>query len=339
MAVGGGYPEGGRTAAAVLAEAADAAGQAPSIHNTQPWRWQVSDDALDLYADRSRQLGVADASGRMLLLSCGAGLHHARVAVVAEGWRAAVDRFPSHGDPDHLARLTLAEQVPVTPDAMRVFQATLIRRTDRRPVIGRQIEPHAMEGLRQAANGEDTRLRVLDYDQVIELAAAVERAEEMEVLDPAYRAELAAWVGGTRPEGTGVPDSALPDHFDPSGVRDRDFGLGRPGTLPVGGAVHDAGATYAVLHGDGDQPLNLLRAGEALSAVWLAAVAAGLALVPLTAVVEVAFTRELLRRMAGAFPYAVMKIGVPDPDHPGPPHTPRLSGTAVVRTDPAEPAS
>jgi nitroreductase len=46
--------------ATVLATAATAAGSAPSIHNTQPWRWRVHPDVLDLYAERGRQLTHTD---------------------------------------------------------------------------------------------------------------------------------------------------------------------------------------------------------------------------------------------------------------------------------------
>src|SRR5690606_32132752 len=73
-------------AAGVLTRAAHAAGMAPSVHNTQPWRWRVFPEWLELYADRSRQLGRADPEGRLMTISCGAALHHARVALAAEGW-------------------------------------------------------------------------------------------------------------------------------------------------------------------------------------------------------------------------------------------------------------
>ena len=66
-----------------LAQAARTAGLAPSIHNTQPWRWRVDGSTLDLRAERSRQLAITDPVGRMLAISCGAALHHVRVALAA----------------------------------------------------------------------------------------------------------------------------------------------------------------------------------------------------------------------------------------------------------------
>ena len=62
----------------VLAGAATAAARhAPSILNTQPWRWRVSPGRLELFAEPRRHLAVTDPDGRLLLLSCGAVLHHA----------------------------------------------------------------------------------------------------------------------------------------------------------------------------------------------------------------------------------------------------------------------
>src|SRR5262249_18360235 len=66
--------------------AAEFAGHAPSIHNTQPWHWRVTGDLLELYAEPARQLTTSDPDGRLMVLSCGTALHHARIALAAEGW-------------------------------------------------------------------------------------------------------------------------------------------------------------------------------------------------------------------------------------------------------------
>ena len=62
---------------------------------------------LELYAVRERQLPATDPQAQLLTLSCGTALHHARVALAAEGWSATVERFPDPADPSLLARLTL----------------------------------------------------------------------------------------------------------------------------------------------------------------------------------------------------------------------------------------
>ena len=47
-------------ATAELRRAAEEAGRAPSILNTQPWRWDLSDGVLELHADPARRLDALD---------------------------------------------------------------------------------------------------------------------------------------------------------------------------------------------------------------------------------------------------------------------------------------
>lgn len=317
-----------RPIAVVLAEAASAAGFAPSIHNTQPWRWIVRPDALDLYADRSRQLLATDPEARLLLISCGAALHHARVALAAEGYRARIQLLPE-GGLDHLARITIAEHIDVSATAMRLFQASLVRHTDRRPVSDTPVPAEALAAITEAAGAEGVGVHVLGPDQVLDLAAASSRAYETENQDPGYREELARWTGGARTDGTGVPDATIPLMPPLTTVPGRDFG--HEGALPVTEG-HDKAAVYGVLYGAEDEPRDWLRAGQALSAVWLTATELGVGLLPFSAVVELPTSRQLIRHLLAGLgsPYLVVRLGIADPNHAGPPHTPRLPTEQVI---------
>jgi nitroreductase len=314
---------------AALAEAAGSAGYAPSIHNTQPWRWRVGGDTLELYAEFGRQLTASDPSGRLLAVSCGAALHHARVALAAEGWQATVQRLPDPAQPELLARLTVTGRTPVTPEAIRMLQTMSIRHTDRRPVMDAEMPPGAIEGIRQAVEAEQAWLHVLRADDILDLATAADHAQTLEKFDPEWREEMAYWAGASHPEGLGIPDSAIPHEAPQTTVPGRDFG--HPGELPVS-AGHDRAAVYAILNGEGDTPLGWLRGGEALSAGWLTAAEAGVSLLPLSAAVEVDSTRQILRRLLSHLgePYVVIRLGVADPAHAGPPRTPRLPATQTV---------
>ena len=46
-----------------LLRAAAAGVRAPSMHNTQPWLFRLRDGAIDVVADRSRQLAAAARTG------------------------------------------------------------------------------------------------------------------------------------------------------------------------------------------------------------------------------------------------------------------------------------
>ena len=82
----------------------EVAARAPSVHNTQPWRFAVAGQAIELYADTSRQL-LEDPAGREMIISCGAALFGLRLAVRSLGYRPEVNLFPEPGQGQLLARV------------------------------------------------------------------------------------------------------------------------------------------------------------------------------------------------------------------------------------------
>ncbi len=313
----------------VLAQAAELAGYAPSVHNTQPWRWRVGQRELDLFADRSRQLQISDPQGRLLLLSCGAALHHALTALAFYGWAFEVSRLPDQSDPDHLAHIRLGEQGKVPAEGLDIFEAMKARHTDRRPAGPLPVGDGNLVAIRNAVIAEGLGLHLLTPDQVLELGSASAQADRLETMDPAQREELAYWIGGDRQSGTGVPDAVLPQSPPQTLVPGRDFV--HYGNLQTGEG-HDRSASFAVLFGRGDEPADWLRAGEALSAGWLTATRLGVTVLPFSAVIEVAATREQLRRvLAGVgYPQLVLRLGMPDPRQAQVPRTPRLPAEQII---------
>src|SRR6266516_3526053 len=92
----------------------EAAGAAPSIHNTQPWRFRVGGgDLLEVHGDPERMLWVADAHGRALHLSCGAALFNVRLAIRAAGAKPLVWPLPDpQGEPTLMAAVQLSDGRP-----------------------------------------------------------------------------------------------------------------------------------------------------------------------------------------------------------------------------------
>ncbi len=325
----------------VFHEAATAGGLAPSIHNTQPWHWRVRRDSLELWAVPERQLTGTDPEGRMLAISCGAALHHAKVALDALGYASSTATLPDPATQALLARVSVTGQHPSDPAAMRLYQAIAIRHTDRRPVTGETVPADAVAAISAvvAAQGDrplnepGAHLHVMHRDQVIELAAAASYAQQAENADDALRAELDYWVGGERPTDAGIPDANLPDATPQTTVPGRDFG--RTGSLPSS-AGHDRAASYGLIYTTLDDPAGWLTAGQALSAGWLAATELGVSVLPLSAVVEVPATRIRLRQMltADSYPQLVLRLGKADPDTHGPQPTPRLSAAQTIEVDP-----
>lgn len=312
-----------------LTTAATAAGLAPSIHNTQPWSWRIRRGVADLFADTRRQLQVADASRRLLTISCGAALHHARVCLAAAGVAVEVNLLPAAGDPFHLARVTVTGAVPASDADRGMCDAIPLRHTDRRPLLDEPVAADAVIAMRRLAVDYGAGLHPLDRAQVLSLADATRRAQADEIADSATRRELDSWTGSRRPAGTGVPDANIPEAATRSTVPSRDFG--HVGVLPVADQG-DSAATYAILYGLDDQPASWLRCGQALSAVWLYATQKGIAVLPLSAPIEELPTRQALHGILGGLGSAhlPLRLGMSDPAFPVPARTPRLPVNVTV---------
>ncbi|SDT53759.1 Acg family FMN-binding oxidoreductase [Actinoplanes derwentensis] len=314
---------------AALEVAARASLRAPSVFNTQPWRWRLTGDVLELSSDPARRLGVTDAEGRLLLLSCGGALHHAKVSLAAAGWLADVQRFPDEERPDLLARVRVTG--PTEPDVEAELLAAAIsrRRTDRRAFGDRRVPDEILTRLRRLVEAQGAYLHVVPDERVPELAISVDEAADANYFDPVHRGELSHWTHRPAWTGDGVP----PGTAVQPGLRRvpvRNFlPDGSSGLLP--GADHDEGATFVIVFGSTDQPAGLLRGGEAMSALLLRATADGLASAPISEAVEVAWPRHLLGRLLSGIgePYLIVRLGYVEAPGDVPP-TPRRSPADVI---------
>jgi hypothetical protein len=251
------------------------AGRAPSVHNTQPWRFLTDGSALELYADRSRILHHVDPVGREMLISCGAALFGLRLGVRRLGYLPVTEVFPSAAARDLLARVRLGAQMPASRRERALLVALAHRYTHRGPFTGDPVPPSLLPALQHAAMAEGATLVLLGrsgYEQIADVVAAADRLQR---LHPVVRAEVRRW---TRAAGSqardGVPVAAFaasnPAQQRPRGaLAMRDFDLGRGwGKLEAGGAAPDV---TAVLITPGDDRADWLRAGQALNRVLVQA--------------------------------------------------------------------
>ncbi|WP_432479291.1 Acg family FMN-binding oxidoreductase [Nocardioides sp. GXQ0305] len=317
------------TVAVDVTQVVELACRAPSVHNTQPWRWRFDGRAVELRADHARQLRVSDPAGRNLVISCGAALHHALVAAAGLGFTASVARLPDPGDPDLLARVELRPDRRPTPADTSLLEALRDRRTDRRrftswPVPEEQLVTLAEHASRRGA-------RVLPLTGVTArrtVERLIDRAVAAQVAEPALAEEQRAWTTAS-PTG-GIPASSLPPQDHPEERRDR-FERRTPRAMADARVVaSDQVLAFCTARDDTAARLDV---GETLSSVWLRAQQIGLSLVPLSQVIEVEPTRRALRHdvfLDMAEPQLLARVGWLELHRHPLPATPRRPLTDVL---------
>jgi hypothetical protein len=291
-------------------EALRLANQAPSVHNTQPWRWLIGDSSVHLMADWSRHVPATDPDGRDLLVSCGAALHHLRVALAERGWHTTVHRLPA-GDLDTLAAIEMAPREPAEED-LALARAIPRRRTDRREFTSWEVPSgHLDLMVRYAAEECGLLVPVTDAEHRRVVTTAITAASWWQETDPSYQEELARWSGRRPTSDDGVLAASTPATGRMHGDTPMRTFSGGSLTDADTGPGGDAGQLL-VLGTQDDDVVARLRAGEAASAALLAATSLGLATCPLSQPLEVRNTRvrirdEVLR--GAAHPQLVLRVG------------------------------
>lgn len=283
------------------------ASRAPSIHNSQPWRWRVGAESLHVYSDPDRHLPNTDPDSRDLLLSCGASLHHAVVALAALGWQAKINRLPDPLHPSHLAAIEVYRH-PASELDVALAAAIPRRRTDRRhyswwPVSAADV---ALMGSRAARAGVMLR----QVDSLPRLQSIVAQAVWRHATDNDYLNELTAW-SGRYASVSGVPARNTPPSDPTSPVPGRIFAGPALGQPPDAQPADDKAVVLALGTKD-DSKLARLRAGEATSVVLLTATALGLSSCPVTEPLEIAETREAVQADVfgvSGYPQMLLRVG------------------------------
>lgn len=298
---------------------AGVAGRAPSLHNTQPWRFTLSGDAIELRADASRQLSV-DPDGREMLISCGAALYGLRLAVRSLGYLPEVEILPGPAERRPLARVRLGPVAPITAGERKMLAAVPHRHTHRGPFEAGPLPAGLFARLRDDARAEGAVLTEVEPEpalrRLIAVAAAAGRRQDG---DPRSRAETSRWSHEvTSPARDGVPAHAFPAEPGRAPVRlpQRDFDLGRGlGLSPADGPPPPV---TAVLFTRGDGERDWLQAGQALHRLALRAAAEWVFARLNTQPLEDPLTRTMIRdalELPGA-PQMLLALGVSRTAHP-----------------------
>jgi nitroreductase len=300
-----------------LKRAAAAAIRAPSLHNSQPWRFRLRAGAIEVLADPERQLAVADSTGWAVRIACGAATLNARLALAVNGRPAEVVLRPDARQANLIARLTPGPARPPTYAEQDLFAAIARRYSNRRPFWPDPVPPEIRARLVEAARAEHGWLDLLVGTTALtgfgEIAQSADRVLRR---DPRYQSELFSWIhSDAAPDG--VPVSAGAPAAEPYDLLpQRPFAERRRAP----GRDFEPEPLIAVLGSTGDLPADQIVAGQALQRVLLTATDAGLASSMISQPIEVPPARDQLRRSLGrsGMPQMAIRIGYGHPGRPTP---------------------
>ncbi|MFE2597086.1 Acg family FMN-binding oxidoreductase [Streptomyces sp. NPDC059396] len=287
---------------------------APSMHNTQPWRFHYTPDSrtLALSADLDRALPYSDPTLTGLHMGCGAALLNLRVAAVHQGLRPVTTLLPDPRDPSLLATVRLesaATAAEAQADAQDEAQAEARddglgslhpaihdRHTSREPFTDQELPEEVRCALAGAARREGAELAFLIGPHLQFVLDLIQDAEGYSRMAPGREAELRQWTWDAKSDSPadGVPDYAFGPRKRAGRAPARDFaGAGAVSGRPV--ADFEDRPHLALLSTPEDGPADWLRAGQAMERVLLLATRHGVSGAPATQALEHPELRWLLR--------------------------------------------
>jgi nitroreductase len=297
----------------VLLAGVRAAVAAPSLHNSQPWRFRIRDGGVDVFVDRRRQLEVIDPAGREMLISVGAAVLNLRVAIRQAGrvprWRS----WPDPDEPDLVARVRPGPDAPPEPAVHALAAAIPKRHTNRRPFDRVVVPADVLQELVDAAAIEGAALSTADAVARTAILSLVRTAEQRLRSAGRYRAELTEWTLPSPGRRDGIPPQAYGPWAALETLPLRDFGLTQP-QLRRHHEQFEPYPTILVLSTAGDGVDQWVRAGQALQLVLLVATVHGLAATPMSQPLEIPALRELLTDTAtGRRAQVIVRVGYGQP--------------------------
>ncbi|MDR6592616.1 Acg family FMN-binding oxidoreductase [Saccharothrix longispora] len=283
------------------------AAAAPSVHNTQPWRFRLHHDRIELHPDLERALPATDPDQRELRLACGAALFNLRLGLRARGIRPLVTLLPGADAPGALAVVRWGGHRDVDDETRALIRAVPRRRSNRKPFHHAPVPVAHRHALVRAAERERSWLHVVtDRAERAHLQGLVAEAHRLQARDPAIRAELTARTGPRTTDGIPPASAGIrPEPQDEWALRDFHA------TPRTPGKDYEPDPLLTVLCSFHDGPLHDLHAGQALQRVLLTATTLGLSASFLSQPTEVPHLRHRLRRALGGHltPQTVLRIG------------------------------
>lgn len=277
------------------------AAMAANSHNTQPWRFGISAEAITIAPDPDRRTPVVDPDDHHLHASLGCALENLVQSASALGLRA----FPEV-TPEGSAR-ALLEPAPVAPGAL--FQAIPRRQSTRAAFDGSRLTAAELRALAITGPEDGVELLLIDdtprRETLLDLVVAGNAAQ---MRDAAFMAELLHWLRFSHAEAVATRDGLFGLASGNPAVPRALGQLLFPYILTLAGETAKyvqhirSAAGIAIFVADRNTPEGWVRAGRCAQRFCLQATALGLRTAWLNQPVEVPGLRAALAAWLGVAP-------------------------------------
>jgi nitroreductase len=302
---------------------AEAARWAPSVHNTQPWRFRARPRGLEIHENLDRALPVVDPYGRDRLISCGAAAYNASLAIGHLGWAPQLAICPDRDRPGLVATVDRGPRLAPDRTRERLYEAIPVRRSHRRVFLPTPVDAARLDRLRAAAADHDTWLRVVGPRRRARLARLLFDGAVAQSANRAFREEISRWLRDTAGGSDGVPIASLGTAPYPvDGLITRDLAI----RFEAREWVHQelGRSTVAVLFSHRDERTDWVRSGVALQHLLLVATVDGLVASFADQPIQQTRLRPQLAELLDepGYPQAILRIGEPMVSVPPTPRRP-----------------
>lgn len=283
-------------------------------HNTQPWKFAIRQDGIEIHPDYSRRLPVVDPQDRELWISLGCALENLLVAARAAGYAAAVT-YPAATD---VIAVRLAAD---SPQSSPLFDAIPLRQSTRSAYDGQAVPVADLDMVQSLPPEPGVALRFLTAPAEVE--AAIDYINEgnlRQYADHAFVEELISWLRFNKKEAMSTLDGL---YSRCSGNPEVPGWLGRMfvgGTKPQQQADADAAklrssAGAVVIASDTDDKAAWVRAGQVYERLTLQMTALNIKSALLNQPIEVAELRGQFQTAIGlntSRPQLLVRFGYAD---------------------------
>ncbi len=169
---------------------------APSGHNTQPWKFAVQENTIQICPDYARRLPAVDPQDRELWISLGCALENLSIAASAAGYGADVG-YPALGAEHIMVRLSRM----FTPNPASLLEAIPHRQNNRSLYDGRSIPLTKMKEIEAVKSDAGVSMQIFtDAARKEAIIQYIKASDRKQFHDPAFVAELVSWIRFNKPE-------------------------------------------------------------------------------------------------------------------------------------------